>query len=67
MLYIVAILLPPLAVLLTGRPLQALLNLLLTLLIYFPGLIHALIVVSNHYADRRAERLVRKWRDAERA
>jgi len=67
MLYIVAILLPPLAVLLTGRPLQALLNLVLTLLIYFPGLIHALIVVSNHYADRRAERLVRKWRDAERA
>ena len=67
MLYIVAILLPPLAVLLTGRPLQALLNLLLTLLIYFPGLIHALIVVSNHYADRRAERLVRKWREAERA
>lgn len=60
MLYIVAILLPPLAVLLTGRPFQALLNLLLTLLLYLPGLIHALVVVSDHYADKRAERMVRK-------
>ncbi len=63
MLYIVAILLPPLAVLLTGRPFQALLNLLLTLLLYLPGLIHALVVVSDHYADKRAERMVRKLRE----
>jgi uncharacterized membrane protein YqaE (UPF0057 family) len=63
MLYIVAILLPPLAVLLTGRPFMALLNLLLTLLLYVPGLIHALVIVSNHYADKRADRIVRKMRE----
>jgi len=63
MLYIVAFLLPPLAVLLTGRPFMSLFNLLLTLLLYVPGLIHALIIVSNHYADKRAERIVRKMRE----
>ncbi len=59
MLYLVAVLLPPLAVLLAGKPLQAILNLVLTLLFYVPGLIHALFVVHNHYADRRQERLYR--------
>lgn len=57
MLYLIAILLPPLAVLLAGKPFQAILNLLLTLLLYVPGLLHALLVVHNHYADRRAARL----------
>lgn len=37
MLYLLAIILPPLAVLLTGRPLQALLNLLLTMLLWTPA------------------------------
>ena len=57
MLYLIAILLPPLAVLLAGKPFQAILNLLLTLLLYVPGLLHALLVVHNHYADRRAARI----------
>ena len=61
MLYVVAILLPPLAVLLCGKPFQALLvNLPLTLLIWLPGIIHAWMVVSNHYADKRQERLIRE-------
>ena len=47
MLYLVAILVPPLAVLLCGKPFQALLNIVLTLLIYFPGMIHAILVVNN--------------------
>jgi uncharacterized membrane protein YqaE (UPF0057 family) len=62
MLYIIAILLPPLAVLLAGKPFQAILNLFLTALLYVPGLIHALVVVSNHYADRRVDRLARELR-----
>jgi uncharacterized membrane protein YqaE (UPF0057 family) len=62
LLYIVAILLPPLAVLLAGKPFQALFNLFLTLLLYVPGLIHALIVVSNHYSDKRLDRLAREMR-----
>ncbi len=59
MLYLVAVVLPPLAVLLCGKPWQALLSILLTLGLYVPGLLHALFVVHNHYADQRAERLIR--------
>jgi uncharacterized membrane protein YqaE (UPF0057 family) len=58
-LYLVAVILPPLAVLLAGKPFQAILNLILTLLLYVPGLIHALFVVHNHYADKRQERFLR--------
>jgi uncharacterized membrane protein YqaE (UPF0057 family) len=62
MLYLVAILLPPVAVLLCGKPFQAIVNLVLTLLFYIPGLIHALLVVNNHYADKRAERVIKEMR-----
>lgn len=57
MRYLLAIFLPPLAVLLCGKPILAVLNLALTLCFYFPGLIHALMVVSSHKADVRAERM----------
>jgi uncharacterized membrane protein YqaE (UPF0057 family) len=63
MLYLVAILLPPLAVLLAGKPFQALINLPLTLLFWIPGMIHALFVVNNYYADQRTERVIRSMRD----
>jgi uncharacterized membrane protein YqaE (UPF0057 family) len=59
MLYLVAVVLPPLAVLLCGKPFQALLSIPLTLLGWAPGVIHALFVVNNHYADQRAERMIR--------
>jgi uncharacterized membrane protein YqaE (UPF0057 family) len=48
MLYLVAVIVPPLAVLLCGKPLQALLSIVLSLIFYFPGLIHALFVVHNY-------------------
>jgi uncharacterized membrane protein YqaE (UPF0057 family) len=57
-LYPVAILLPPVAVLLCGKPFQAILNIVLTLMIYFPGLIHALLVVHNYYQDKRTGRII---------
>jgi uncharacterized membrane protein YqaE (UPF0057 family) len=57
-LYLVAILLPPLAVLLAGKPFQALINVVLTLMIWIPGVIHALFVVNNYYADKRTQRVV---------
>jgi uncharacterized membrane protein YqaE (UPF0057 family) len=63
MLYLVAFLLPPLAVLLCGKPVQAILNCLLTLFFYVPGLIHALLVVSDYHADRRTRAIVRAMRD----
>lgn len=59
MLYLVAVLLPPLAVLLCGKPFQAILSVFLTIAFYAPGLIHALFVVHNFYADRRTERVIK--------
>jgi len=59
MLYLLAILLPPVAVLLCGKPIQALLNLVLTTLGYFPGLIHAILVVNAYKADQRNDKLIR--------
>ncbi|MBT2647976.1 YqaE/Pmp3 family membrane protein [Bacillus sp. ISL-34] len=53
MLYLIAIAFPPLAVLLAGKPIQALLNLVLTLFFYVPGLIHAILVVHDKKADKR--------------
>jgi len=50
---LVAILCPPVAVLFTGRPLSALLNVVLTLFFWIPGIIHALIVQSADANERR--------------
>ena len=55
-MYLLAILFPPLAVLLTGKPIQAVLNLFLSLFFYFPGLIHAMSVVGASKADKRVKR-----------
>lgn len=59
MRYLIAILLPPLAVLLCGKPIQFVLNVFLTLLVYVPGMIHAILVVHNYYADKRTDRIVK--------
>ncbi len=56
MLYLLAIVLPPVAVLMTGRPFTALLNCGLTLLLWVPGAIHAVMVVSEHKANKRAQK-----------
>ena len=56
MLYLLAILIPPVAVLLTGRPVQALLNVFLTLALWFPGVLHAILVVNEHKANQRARK-----------
>lgn len=58
-MYFLAIILPPIAVLLCGKPLQALLNLLLCLFFLIPGVIHALFVVHDHKANKRTERLIK--------
>jgi uncharacterized membrane protein YqaE (UPF0057 family) len=59
MRYVLAILLPPIAVLSCGKPFQALVNLILTLLLWVPGVVHALLVVHEYHEDRRADRVVR--------
>jgi uncharacterized membrane protein YqaE (UPF0057 family) len=58
-MYLLAILFPPLAVLLCGRPFQALLNVLLTLLFWVPGVLHALLVVGGYNADKRHREMMR--------
>lgn len=58
MLYLVALLLPPVAVLLAGKPIQALINLLLTLLFWVPGVVHACLVVHEHYNDKRTRQII---------
>ncbi|QTD40597.1 YqaE/Pmp3 family membrane protein [Sporosarcina sp. Te-1] len=52
-MYFLAVILPPVAVLLSGKPIQALLNLLLTILGWFPGAIHAVLVVKDKKDDKR--------------
>ena len=59
-MYLLAILLPPVAVLICGKPLQALINLILCLLLYIPGMVHAIMVVNEYKADRRAEKIGRE-------
>lgn len=54
MLYLLAIVVPPVAVLQAGRPRQVLLNVVLTALGWFPGVVHAFIVVRKYKATREA-------------
>jgi len=56
MMYLLAIFLPPVAVLLAGKPFQAVINFFLTLLFWIPGAIHAVLVVNEKKADKRSER-----------
>jgi uncharacterized membrane protein YqaE (UPF0057 family) len=47
---------PPIAILLTGRMGSFLLSLVLTLLFWVPGMIHAMLVVIDYHAEQRALR-----------
>lgn len=58
MRYLLAIFLPPVAVLLCKKPMQAVLSIFLTMFFWIPGVIHALFIVSNHMADKRTDRIV---------
>ncbi|CDQ20978.1 YqaE/Pmp3 family membrane protein [Halobacillus karajensis] len=57
--YLLAIFLPPVAVLMVGRPIQAVLNFFLWLLLWVPGSIHAILVVNEHKADKRMKKQVK--------
>ncbi len=58
MLYLFAIILPPIAVLMCGKPFAAILNLILTCLGVIPGMIHAIFVVNSYEANKRNEALI---------
>lgn len=57
-MYFLAVIFPPLAVLLAGKPFQFLLNILLTLCAWIPGMIHAILIVNEYKADQRNQELV---------
>lgn len=59
MLYILAIICPPAAAFVASGPKRAAVNTGLTLLLYVPGLLHALVAVERHYVDRRNAALLR--------
>lgn len=59
MRYLIALLLPPLAVFLCGRPMQAFFNTLLCLCLWVPGVVHACLIVHTRIEDERAQRIIR--------
>ncbi|MFT5014601.1 MAG: uncharacterized membrane protein YqaE (UPF0057 family) [Patiriisocius sp.] len=58
MRYLLAILLPPIAVFFCGKPIQGIINIFLTLAFYVPGAIHAVLVVHTHHEDARTDKIV---------
>lgn len=65
-MYFLAVVIPPLAVLLAGKPFQFLLNVILTLFFWVPGMIHAIMVVSEYKADQRNRELVKAVSEGKR-
>ena len=66
MMYLLCVLLPPLAVFLTGRMGAFVVSLILTLFGWLPGVIHAFFVVSDAKADKRAKETVEAIERAQR-
>ena len=66
MMYLLCVLLPPLAVFLTGRMGAFVVSLILTLFGWLPGIIHAFFVVSDAKADKRAQETIEAVRRAQR-
>lgn len=64
MRYFLCIILPPIAVLTTGKIGAFFLNLLLTILVWIPGVIHAILVTNKYYADKRHKELIKATQTA---
>lgn len=62
-MYLLALVLPPVAVLLSGKPIQALLNLILTMFFWIPGAIHAILVVKDKKDDKRMQSYIKAMKD----
>lgn len=59
MLFFLCVILPPLAVFLTGRMGSFVLNLILTLFFWIPGMIHAFFVVSDYKNEQRLREIAK--------
>ncbi len=64
MRYVFAIILPPLAVFSCGRVVQGLLNVILTLLGWIPGVVHAALIVNDYKNEQRTTRVIDAIRTA---
>lgn len=62
MMYFLAVVLPPVAVFFSGKPFQAILNLILTLFFWFPGALHAILVVHDNKANKRLKKQLKMMR-----
>ncbi|HRE98493.1 MAG TPA: YqaE/Pmp3 family membrane protein [Flavobacteriales bacterium] len=58
MRYFFCIILPPIAVLSTGRIGAFILSLILTLLGWIPGVIYAVLITNRMYSDRRHKEMI---------
>lgn len=58
-------LVPPLAIWRSGKRSHLIISVLLTLCMYIPGMIHAVLVVNTYKADKRNERLTSSVRISE--
>ncbi len=64
MRYFLCIILPPMAVLTTGRIGAFILSLILTICFWLPGMIHAILVTNKYYADKRHQELLAVTKNA---
>jgi len=64
MRYFLCIILPPLAVLTTGKIGAFILSIILTICFWIPGIIHAILIVNSYHADKRNDKLIRATREA---
>ena len=55
-MYLLCVVFPPLALLLIGKPFQAMFNFLLCLAFWIPGVIHALMAVNEYKKDKQFEK-----------
>lgn len=58
MRYFLCFLCPPIAILTTGKLGSMLLNIILTIFLWVPGIIHAILVVNKYYEDKRHRQLM---------
>ncbi len=58
MRYFLCFICPPLAIFTTGKMGSFVLNIILTLFFWVPGIIHAILVVNKFYEDRRYRKLI---------
>ncbi|HTH82330.1 MAG TPA: YqaE/Pmp3 family membrane protein [Mucilaginibacter sp.] len=62
MRYFLCIIFPPAAVLTTGRIGAFILNIILTICFWIPGVLHAILVTNDYYEARRHRKLIRTMR-----